>query len=716
MQCSVSWQPGLLSWTLAQGPWGREFNDHAQNIWNLWWTKVSLLDLHSNPFHTGLLLYPDGADLYFHTLNLPGTLLTLVPLLLWGKIAAYNASVLIALTLSGYAGFRLVRYATGSVTGALLGGIIIGFNPFSIEMVHGEINVASVQWLLLCIEFLLRAYHTGGKRPAILAGVFFALLVLPVAYFEVLFITFLVVFLAWALWSALHGRGGLSPRAALAGFVRRILTIGVWSVGTAGLLLAPYLVGAWQSLMKGNAVLWSERDEGRTLLQSSDLLSFFIPNREHWLLGSDMPWWSLVSPGIRDWMYLGLVMMAFAAVGVWIGRKQRGTWLWLSLALVGVVLSLGPVLRVNAGSLGIALPFDWLQTLPLFGLVRAPQRFILLTYVGLGILSAVGILAALRTVRGNMRLAATALIVCLLLLDLPFRVRPIDPVSIPESIKALGLETAPGAVLELPLLDNGAREADRMLYDTEHGRPITSAYLSRVVIDPYQDVCSPFRAYKDYSDTEAVEDIAGPNTGALSSAYLAENGIAFITVYKSGLNNASYPAPIPEELVIPLKELASRLGTRVAEDNIAAIYKVKPVLPGSVASERFMQVGSSWYALEEGPGMSFRWMAGESAELCAYQGAPVTGALHFQAVSFLKPRRVQVRVRGQLLLETIVPADGAFHQYATPDLVWPRGHQLVRVTTPDGSDIPGDVGQGDDTRRLSLGIADVRIVPQGQTK
>src|SRR5207244_13104555 len=41
--------------------------DRAQSIWDLWWVKVALLDRHINPFHTDLLFYPQGADLYFHT-------------------------------------------------------------------------------------------------------------------------------------------------------------------------------------------------------------------------------------------------------------------------------------------------------------------------------------------------------------------------------------------------------------------------------------------------------------------------------------------------------------------------------------------------------------------------------------------------------------------------------------------------------------------------
>src|SRR4051812_45280076 len=44
--------------------------DAWQHVWNLWWVKHALLDLHTNPYHTSLIYYPDGVNLYFHTLVL----------------------------------------------------------------------------------------------------------------------------------------------------------------------------------------------------------------------------------------------------------------------------------------------------------------------------------------------------------------------------------------------------------------------------------------------------------------------------------------------------------------------------------------------------------------------------------------------------------------------------------------------------------------------
>src|SRR4051812_47921681 len=60
--------PAILSFTTAVP--GDLLADRDQNLWNLWWLKQSLTQ-GTNPFHTGLLYYPYGTDLYYHTLAVP---------------------------------------------------------------------------------------------------------------------------------------------------------------------------------------------------------------------------------------------------------------------------------------------------------------------------------------------------------------------------------------------------------------------------------------------------------------------------------------------------------------------------------------------------------------------------------------------------------------------------------------------------------------------
>src|SRR3972149_3677387 len=49
--------------------------DTAYHLWNLWWVKHALLNL-QNPFHTDVLFFPQGADLYLGGLVLVNGLLS----------------------------------------------------------------------------------------------------------------------------------------------------------------------------------------------------------------------------------------------------------------------------------------------------------------------------------------------------------------------------------------------------------------------------------------------------------------------------------------------------------------------------------------------------------------------------------------------------------------------------------------------------------------
>ena len=63
----------VLSHPLALHPASTILDDGTldcfQFTWNLWWVRTALLDLHTNPFFTHYLFYPQGVSLLFHTLS-----------------------------------------------------------------------------------------------------------------------------------------------------------------------------------------------------------------------------------------------------------------------------------------------------------------------------------------------------------------------------------------------------------------------------------------------------------------------------------------------------------------------------------------------------------------------------------------------------------------------------------------------------------------------
>src|SRR6185369_15419114 len=69
--------------------------DCFQFVWNIWWLRTALLDLHTNPFFTRWLYHPDGVSLLFHTFSASLGLVS-IPLQLvlpGGVVTAHNALV-----------------------------------------------------------------------------------------------------------------------------------------------------------------------------------------------------------------------------------------------------------------------------------------------------------------------------------------------------------------------------------------------------------------------------------------------------------------------------------------------------------------------------------------------------------------------------------------------------------------------------------------------
>jgi len=87
--------------------------------------------------------------------------------------------------------------------------------------------------------------------------------------------------------------------------------------------------------------------------------------------------------------YLGITVVFFL---VWGGVKGilKQNKMWVALGLMGIILSLGSTLRIPFSEIRIPLPYLLFEKLPLFENFRNPSRMILLTWISVSLLSALG--------------------------------------------------------------------------------------------------------------------------------------------------------------------------------------------------------------------------------------------------------------------------------------------------------------------------------------
>jgi hypothetical protein len=490
----MTWPLGAqLTKTLPDGGDGWQF------MWNLWWVKTAVVDLHTSPFHTSLLYYPFGTNLYMDTLT-PLLGMVSIPLQLLGVslITIYNLLVLSSFVLAGYGTYLLVHYLTRVRSAAFVAGIIFAFCPYHFAHLLGQLNLISLQGLPFYILALYKTWgaveppltddtrQPPGRHPFLwagLAGLFLALN----AYIEWTYALFLILFtlgfVAWQVLVARRGPGwwGSALRLGLVGGISLLLTIPV---------LGPML-------QEARTTTYAQMPLQNSVWLSSDSTDAFVPSTFH-------PLWRLTGPVLDSHyvgrapaeriVFVGYTTLVLSIVGLRALRRRKHVLFWGCTALAGWIFSLGPILHVwgERFFLGqrIPLPYAGLYFLPFFNILRVPSRFMVLTMLALAVL--VGYTLAtglreqprwwpkrLRPVAGAWLSAGAGVLILFEYLAVPYPMLPLD-YQLPF-YQELAAEPGQFAILDLPLTPITIYEA----YQTIHHHPIVGGYLSRQPPDPF---------------------------------------------------------------------------------------------------------------------------------------------------------------------------------------------------------------------------------------
>jgi hypothetical protein len=219
----------------------------------------------------------------------------------------------------------------------------------------------------------------------------------------------------------------------------------------------------------------------------------------------------------------GRPALVLATLGVWYAlrgttrvERSRGAAL-AAVILAGFLLALGP--GFIATPLGaIPLPLVWIDDLPLVGGLRTPERYVLVSLVGLAAAAGLGLAALLRGRPPWLRVGAAALVVGLVRLDSgPIEARPVPPFGeAPPAYRTLRDRGDGTPVLEWPILTPAHVAARHTLEASWHWQPTTLCFTS--VYPP--------------AWWEFVETMRDASTPASFAAALDGAGIRWILVHR----------------------------------------------------------------------------------------------------------------------------------------------------------------------------------------
>jgi hypothetical protein len=426
------------------------------SLWDMWFVERVVLDW-ENPLHTQLIFYPDGVSLAYHSVSWRSGLFALPLRALFGPVAGYNLFFLLETFGCAIFMFLLVRRLTRRMDAAFVSGLIFAFYPYRMTQAATHPNLASLMFLpllLLCMDILME-----NRRPiwAWATGGCLALVFLTGTHLFIMCSGLLAL-----LWIVYALRGGRLEE----GFYRASGWLALACSILCGPLLFRYL--GLSSLELSDAL------EVAGASGQSDLLAFFVPSAHHpWFGGSFQELYASFGQSQKWHAYFGYVPLFLALTGM-VARASR--WRSAPFAVALVIfwsITLGDVLLVAGTKYDLPLPYDLISGLAPVKALRSPDRFNLVVCLVLPIMAGYGFKSFVQHPSNGILAIVVGLLVIEYLM-VPYRTTAAD-LTLAQS--ALQREQAAGAVLEIPLTRNTAKQS--MYAQTQHGRPLVGGMVAR---------------------------------------------------------------------------------------------------------------------------------------------------------------------------------------------------------------------------------------------
>ena len=384
---------GLIAyWPVLPGISHRLFgqtNDYVLSAWFIGWIPHSIA--HGlNPFFTNSMFVPSGVNLAQNTasplLGLVGAPLTEA----FSPVVTTNVLMVLAMPLSATAAFVVLRKWEVWLPGAALGGLVYGFSPYMVGQGAAHIIFTFVPippFIALTIVSILRRKGSPWRL-----GIQLGLLVVA----QYLISQEVLVDVAVMTLVALMCVALRYPRRVreFAHAMSRPLLV------AAPLVVALLAYPVWM-LVAGPQHAKSSANPSVNPYHN-DLLSFFVPGplqhvsfglhslAQRLMVGPRVTIIPTRSNPVEVDGFIGVAVVAFSCVLVWLSRRSPRMQLVSVLLLIAAVLSLGPSLVVDAHATNIRLPFSLLTHVPLVDNIL-PVRFSLAMFGCLAAIIAFGL-------------------------------------------------------------------------------------------------------------------------------------------------------------------------------------------------------------------------------------------------------------------------------------------------------------------------------------
>ncbi len=475
-------------------------NDAYYCLWSLWWSRTALFDLRTNPLYTTWLFYPVGTSVIFGPTQLHATAILFSPLQLLipgsaGLIFTYNFVVFASLVVSAYGAYLLSHHVCHHRGAAFIAGIVYAFLPLRIFNIV-RLQYFSVHWIPFFMLFFIKLLEEKRTRDAVLAAVFFALILFDHMGYAIHMIFFGVLATVVAsLFRFPESDNERKPELFLL-----LSRLGIF-VATTIIVTLPFTAQLARE-MASNVRLEQKN------AQEVTLSSLVTPHAQSTLYGrfvdaepelpenpSSLALALSVLAGAKKMPFLRYsVILLFLCASYVILRNYRRAIYWPVIAVFFLLLSLGSRVVVSEDLiLNIPTPYSVLRAIiPPLKVARTTMDYLFHFTLAAAVTSSVG-LAFLSGVIGktwkkNVTFCVVGLAVILESLIIPIKV--VEP-EVTPAYEIIMADSSDCAITELPMADP-ASLSRQFLYQTYHRKKLLGGLLVRASPETRKTLEHPF--------------------------------------------------------------------------------------------------------------------------------------------------------------------------------------------------------------------------------
>jgi hypothetical protein len=658
--------------------------DPLHNVWTFWHAQQAIVG--SAPLlYAPLLYYPKGISLLTHA---PGPLggIFALPFWPWGAEAAYNGSLLVGLSLTGYCMYLLARSLLLPHSVALFAGSVLMASPIGIGGLYGHIAktfLGLLPLVILTTRYALDLHR--GKVWVLAPGLILLLTALHDGY-QFIFAAISAGFFALVAWAT-------ASRDTYVGLLKRSLFVAL----STAILVGPLLISIYTETQKPEIFVDVSNE---SLERSPDLAFFVLPFVESRLLGTVAyqvsQQFDMINSGDRaitlSWASLLVVLVALLY-----GEKR--VWPWLLFLLVCMALALGPSLRAFGNLyLSDTMPYAYFTQLPGLDFMRVPGRFMLPGYVGLSIAASYGLAMVLSKLTGWHRYILVGGAITLVLI--PHWPEPIPQQSLPITppfYHRIASDDEIYGVFDVPVKPAGhpsyvTYSAHYQIYQMTHQKGIAAGYLSRTY------------GYHPLFRRLMERDITPPRTHFLlngtpinvyanAQAELASYGYRYVVWHKIDPNDQAVH-----------DFLSAVFGTQTPffEDAFTRVYTLNPDHRTTIG------LGPDWSSAQP----DGRW-ASSPARLWLMSPQAQPAWLQITPSAIYEPQANEaLGQQGTLDVQfgshPALPVDIQVNETVTLPLLLPEGNHPITLSLQAGNFKPAQFGF-DDARLLSFAVETVNL-------